>query len=85
MKLFDLIQDVFAPFYRFVQSNYRIEYVHVDDVHLTTKIQLNATAELSIASWYKVTTNYETLMTTNELFRFNVKSEKLNFSAVCEL
>ncbi len=85
MKLFDLIQDVFAPFYRFVQSNYRIEYVHVDDVHLTTKIQLNATAELLIASWYKVTTNYETLMTTNELFRFNVKSEKLNFSAVCEL
>lgn len=85
MKLFDLFQDVFAPFYRFVQSNYRIEYVHVDDVHLTTKIQLNATAELSIASWYKAITNYETLMTTNELFRFNVKSEKLNFSAVCEL
>ena len=84
MKLFDVIQDFIAPFYRFVQSNYRLEYMNVDDVHLTSKIQLNATAQLSIANLYHATTFYETLITSNEVFRFNVKSEKLNFIAICE-
>ncbi|MBP6458798.1 MAG: urea transporter [Crocinitomicaceae bacterium] len=85
LKVFNLIQDFIAPFYRFVSANYKLHYTYIDDVNLTSEITLNAEAKIKIGGVQQKAFAFATNLKENKLNQFTVQLGKRNIVAKCEV
>jgi hypothetical protein len=83
LKFINIIQDFFAPFYRFVNANYAVKYAFIDDVNITSEIILESSAEIKILGFKSKAFQYSTNLKSNKLNEFISiadASKKLNLS-----
>ncbi len=77
-----VIQDFFAPFFRFMSAHYNIEYEYLDDNMSPTKILLKSNSSAKILNQEIIRFDFNIEIGQNGIAVFEVKSKNKNIRAV---
>ncbi|PIY07204.1 MAG: hypothetical protein COZ21_01475, partial [Bacteroidetes bacterium CG_4_10_14_3_um_filter_31_20] len=77
-----VIQDFFAPFFRFMSAHYNIEYEYLDDNMSPTKILLKSNTSAKILKKEIIHFDFNIEIGQNGIAVFEVKSNNINIRAV---
>jgi murein DD-endopeptidase MepM/ murein hydrolase activator NlpD len=77
------VQDLLAPFWKFLRSEYRISYEWIDNDMSPTEIRLVSNARNSLAGRTLKTFEFSLIIRESGLHKLTVHSNKLNLEAVC--
>ena len=77
------VQDLLAPFWKFLRSEYRISYEWIDNDMAPTEIRLVSAARNSLAGKTLKTFEFKLIIRESGLYKLTVRSNKLNLEAVC--
>ncbi len=83
LKVLNIIQDFIAPFYRFVNSSFKVKYTYIDDVNITSQITLTSSSEIKVMGFKSKAFQYTTHLKLNKLDEFIVETSKTKISASC--
>jgi urea transporter/murein DD-endopeptidase MepM/ murein hydrolase activator NlpD len=84
LKILSVFQDFVAPFYRFVNTSFCLNYEEIDDVNLTNNIKLNSSAEIKLAGIRLKVFNYQIYLKDSKISRFEVLTKRGKIEAICE-
>ena len=84
LKVLNVLQDFIAPFYRFVKSTFIVKYAYIDDVHISSEIRLESSAEIKVIGIKSKVFQYVTYLKSNKLSEFVVSTSKSKITASCE-
>ena len=84
LKVLNVLQDFIAPFYRFVKSYFKVNYVYIDDVHIPSEIRLESSAEIKVMGIKSKAFQYSTELKFSKLNEFRIASSTSNITAICE-
>lgn len=76
-------QDFIAPFYIFLKTKYRSEFISVDDVHHPQEIKLKTLAEVSAYGMQNRKIEFELLLKENKITSFAFTEKGKKREAVC--
>ena len=77
------VQDLLAPFWKFLHSEFRIHYEWIDNDMAPTEIRLVSAARNSLAGKTLKTFEFTLIIRESGLYKLTVHSNKLNLEAVC--
>ena len=84
LKVFNVLQDFIAPFYRFVKSSFIVRYAYIDDIHISSEIRLESSAEIKVMGIKSKAFQYTTDLKSTKINEFTVTSSKSKIIAKCE-
>ena len=84
LKVLNVLQDFIAPFYRFVNSSFKVKYAFIDDVNITSEIKLDASSEIKVMGFKSKAFQYTTYLKANKLNEFVIITSKSKITALCE-
>ncbi len=84
LKVLNVLQDFIAPFYRFVKSYFKVNYVYIDDVYIPSEIRLESSAEIKVMGIKSKAFQYSTELKFSKLNEFRIASSTSNITAICE-
>ncbi len=84
LKILNVLQDFISPFYRFVKSSFMVRYAYIDDIHISSEIKLESSAEIKVVGIKSKAFQYTTELKSTKINEFTVTSSKSKITAKCE-